>query len=245
MGNRYTSLTCRTTDQEGVAGTLRRHGRTAFVLPPIRGYIVVYDQECDNQDFDYVFTLSLMLSTELACLVFAVLNYDDDLLWYCLHSSGVLVDQYNSLPGYFDASTDTGPSGGDPEAICQALGKPESLQKLDRLLRNPDYVTATEHHEAIAQGLGLPIAIAQLSYSELVEEGFGNDELADNVLAISRADVAKVIPVETSPLPVDLEKEVRALVRRDRVISAIYLYRTATHCTLQEAHDYVLALKAR
>ena len=223
---------------------MRRHRRAALVLPAIGGYIVVYDQACDNQDFDEVYALSLTLSRELACLVFAVLNYDDDLLWYCLHSGGELVDQYNSFPGYFDASTEIGPSGGDPEALCRAFAKSESLPKLDKLLRNPDYVTATEHHQAIAEVLGLPITIAQLSYSELVGEGSGNDELADRVSALSRADVAKVVPVATVPLPVDLEKEVRALVHRAKVISAIYLYQTTTHCSLQEAHDYVLVLKA-
>ena len=86
---------------------------------------------------------------------------------------------------------------------------------------------------------------------------------ADPVLR-ARLDQARLSPNEIAPkdesiLLIDLapwaedfigqlfgiEKEVRALVRRDRVISAIYLYRTATHCTLQEAHDYVLALKAR
>ena len=226
-----------------MARILRHHQRVAFVLPPINGYVGVYDQECDNQDFDEISTLSVTLSTRLACLVFAVLNYDDDLLWYCLHSGCALVDQYNSFPGYFAASIDTGPSGGDPEALCRAFGKPESLRKLNKLLRNPNYVTATEHHEAIAEALDLPIALSQLSYSELVREGFDNDELADSVLAISRTDVAKVVSVELSPLPFDLEKEVRALVRRDKVMCAIYLYRATTHCSLQEAHDYVLALK--
>ena len=81
MGNHYTSLICRTTDQDGVADMLRRQRRVAFVLPPINGYVGVYDQECDNQDFDEISTLSVTLSTRLACLVFAVLNYDDDLLW--------------------------------------------------------------------------------------------------------------------------------------------------------------------
>ena len=243
MGNHYTSLTCLTTDQAAVADVLRRHQRAAFVLPPIKGCIVVYDQECDTPDFDEVSTLSMRLSTELACLVFAVLNYDADLLWSCLYSDGALVDQYNSFPGYLDVSIGTEPTGGDPEGLCRAFGKPESLWKLNKLLRNPDFITATEHHEAIANALDLPIAISQLSYSELVREGFGNDQLANTVLAISRTDVAKVVPVEPVPLSFDLEKEVRDLVRRDKVISAIYLYRATTDCSLQEAHDYVLALK--
>jgi hypothetical protein len=224
---------------------LRRHRRAAFVLPPIKGSIVVYDQACESQDFDELSALSATISTELACVVFAVLNYDDDMLWYCLHSGGVLVDQYNSFPGYFDALTDAGPSGGDPEELCRAFGKPEKLQELNELLRHPGYAPASEHHEAIAKALGLPIAASQLSYAELVCEGLGNGEPADSVLALSNVDVAKVVPVETVPMPFDLEEEVRALVNQDKVISAIYLYRTTIHCSLREAHDYVLALKPR
>jgi hypothetical protein len=72
-----------------------------------------------------------------------------------------------------------------------------------------------------------------------------DDEQTDRVVALSRADITEVVPAETVPLPFDLEEEVRALVNQDKVISAIYLYRTTIHCSLREAHDYVLALKPR
>ena len=50
--------------------------------------------------------LGTRLSLEFGCPVLAVLNHDDDILWYQLFENGKLADEYDSTPGYFDATAE-------------------------------------------------------------------------------------------------------------------------------------------
>jgi hypothetical protein len=159
MGNFYTNFTLRGPSQQAVADALA--GRSAFVTPAKDGSIVVYDEQSDQQD-QYVITgLAASLSQEFDCPVLAVLNHDDDILWYQLYLGGELADEYDSSPGYFNEFADRSePSGGDAEKLCNAFGATDVLA-VERVLRKPSfadggYTFAVKRHADLARALGIP-----------------------------------------------------------------------------------------
>src|SRR5262245_28249420 len=99
MGNFYTNYTLRGPSQQAVAAALS--GRTAIVTPASNGAVVVFDEESDSQDSHAIAQLGAHLSQTLNCPVLAVLNHDDDILFYQLYEGGAQTDQYCSAPGYF------------------------------------------------------------------------------------------------------------------------------------------------
>ncbi|HEY3857252.1 MAG TPA: hypothetical protein VGO67_22950 [Verrucomicrobiae bacterium] len=157
MGSFYVNYTICHTDAPVVAKALA--GRSAFVTPAQNGCVVAYDAESDNQDQAIVMELGLILSSELECAVLAVLNHDDDLLWYQLFSNGDIEDEYDSSPGILES--DSGgeietPSGGDARKLC-ATFRSNAAAKVQAILSDTkNYVFALERHAALVRALGLP-----------------------------------------------------------------------------------------
>src|SRR5215469_9709716 len=123
MGHFYVNYTLRGPDQKSVAAVLA--GRSAIVSPIQDNCVVVFDKESEEQDNKIIAELASWLSGQLSCPLLAVMNHDDDVLWYQLYLNGELVDEYNSTPGYFDDSGDeeialAGPKGGDAKKLCSA-----------------------------------------------------------------------------------------------------------------------------
>lgn len=54
--------------------------------PTFGEYTVVWPAESEKQDQQLIDRLGLFFSTKLACPVLAVLNHDDDILWYGLYA---------------------------------------------------------------------------------------------------------------------------------------------------------------
>lgn len=121
MGTFYTNITLNTSDVNAVIAYLHQHNRTAYVANPHTGYIVVYDSETESQDEELLTDLSERLSRQLACVAFAVLNHDDDVLMYWLYNTGTLLDHYNLDPGYFEDNA-LPPQGGDADLLCRLFG---------------------------------------------------------------------------------------------------------------------------
>ena len=88
MGSSYTNVTVRHERVEDVVAALRSRGRSAFVSPPERGCVVVFDAVTEEQDAAELEWLALQLSKRLGCAALAVLVHDDDLLYYVLFESG-------------------------------------------------------------------------------------------------------------------------------------------------------------
>ena len=159
MGNFYTNYTLRGPSQQSVAKTLT--GRSAIVAPARDGYVVVFDEESEQQDQGVINALAARLSREFGCPVLAVLNHDDDLLWYQLHVDGELADEYDSSPGYFDPSAEpSDPSGGDAHRLCSAFGA-SNVAEVESVLRKSSfdedgYVFAVERHTDLFRALGIP-----------------------------------------------------------------------------------------
>ncbi len=179
MGNFYVNYTVKGPDQKAVATAMK--GRNAIVTPVQNGCIVVYDEESDEQDLDTISHLASQLSHRFECPLLAVLNHDDDILWYQLFLNGELVDQYNSCPSYFDVETDpAGPEGGDPDKLCSVFGLGD-VASVESILRKSSfdedgYPFAFMRHEALVQALGLSLYAVGNSYAS-----FDYDEFPDGL----------------------------------------------------------------
>jgi len=159
MVNFYTNYTLRGPSQQAVAAALA--GRSAIVTPEQDGCVVIFDEQSDDQDSAVIAALASRLSRELRCPVLAILNHDDDIFWYHLYLSGELADEYDSSPGYFDASAEpSAPAGGDAQKICSAFGV-ASVAEVESILRKSSfdeggYTFAFERHADLARALGIP-----------------------------------------------------------------------------------------
>lgn len=159
MGNFYTNYTLRGPSQQAVAAALAE--RSAIVTQAQDNCVVVFDEASDDQDQKIITKLASQLSRDLRCPVLAVLNHDDDIFWYQLYLSGKLADEYDSSPGYFDASAEpSAPTGGDAHKLCTAFGV-SSVAEVENILRKSSfdeggYTFAVERHADLARSLGIP-----------------------------------------------------------------------------------------
>lgn len=144
------------------------------------GSVVVFDEQSDEQDTEVIGEVAKHLSRECNCAVWAVLNHDDDVLWYQLYVGGELVDEYDSSPGYFDATEASAPKGGDAQKLCSAFGA-SNVAAVDRVLRTPvvgGYLYAMQRHDDLVDLLGIPSFGVGSGYDSVAagEETDGLDE---------------------------------------------------------------------
>ena len=181
MGNFYVNYTLRGVTQDAVAKALA--GRTCIVSPSANDTVVAFDEESDDQDQQVISLLASELSRKLRCSVIAVLNHDDDILWYQLYKDGELLDEYDSSPGYFDASAEpSAPVGGDAEKLCAAFGS-EKTEDVARILRksafdDDGYTFAFERHDDLVSALGISAFGVGTAYAS-----FESDELPEGLSA--------------------------------------------------------------
>jgi hypothetical protein len=163
MGSFYTSHIVRGPSQSQVLAWLKE--RPAYVSVTQGGTTVVLDAACESQDGEELAELAAGLSAQFKCPVLALLNHDDDILYYELHESGKKTDEYNSSPGFFgEGESEAGPSGGDAARLAKAFGVTDSAP-IEAALRNPGYVFAMERHRDLAAALGLPEFSVGLGYT--------------------------------------------------------------------------------
>lgn len=185
MGNFYTNITLRGSNQDSIVEFLTQQKRRAFVSPTVGECTVVYDEECESQDTRILEELAANLSRQFNCPALAVLNHDDDILWYRLFDAGQPLDEYNSSPDYFDGDEDESPlpKGGDVRRLCRAFKAEQSVTEVERVLRavDEDYVFSSERHEDLFKALGIPTFSVGCGYNYLQEgdlpEGLDSDSL--------------------------------------------------------------------
>lgn len=184
MGNFYTNYTVRGPSQRAVASALA--GRSALVTPAQDGCVVVFDESSEDQDHDAIGELAARLARQFLCPVLAVVNHDDDILWYRLYQSGALIDQYDSCPDYFDPEADpAGPSGGDAQKLCAAFAA-DGVAEVEVVLRksgldDDGYTFEVERHAELVRLLGLPAFAVGAGYHYVsqgeVPEGLTAEEI--------------------------------------------------------------------
>lgn len=189
MGNFYVNVTLRGAQQDQIAGHLGGLPCDAYVSPTVGGVTTVCEALCDSQDDAHIRTFAGALSERFRCPALAVLNHDDDVLWYGLYQAGVLDHEYNSAPDFFEddlfgldedlEADDDGisvPEGGDAAVLCAAFGPAADPAAVETVLRALDdesgYVFAFERHEALARALTLPGFVVCSGYRSLERGDF-------------------------------------------------------------------------
>jgi len=168
MGSFYTSHVVHGASQPQILAWLKQ--RPAYVSVTHGRTTVVLDAACESQDGEELAALASDLSTQFKCPVLALLNHDDDILYFELYENGEKTDEYDSSPGYFgEGDPEAGPAGGDAARLAKIFGVADSAP-IEATLRNPDYVFAMERHRDLAAALGLPEFSVGLGYT-YVEAG--------------------------------------------------------------------------
>jgi hypothetical protein len=155
VGNSYTNITLTGAGAAATVRELTTLGRTAFVAEQPRG-CVVYDRQCEEQDTQVLAALAEHLATRLATPAFAVLNHDDDILWFQLYDGADLVAEYANRGG----------PATNVRALCRTLGRPEAVLRVWLLLRLP-FVFQIGRHQRLARGLGLSEAAVGFGFRYL------------------------------------------------------------------------------
>lgn len=170
MGNFYVNYTIRGVSQADAAAAMA--GRRAIIPPALGDAVVIFDKASDKQDEAVISKLAGKLSVELSKPVLAVLNHDDDILWYQLLVTGQIADQYNSCPDYFTFAgrgKAKGPTGGNAERLCAAFGSDQAA-RVEQILRKPDgYVFEFERHADLVEALHLPTFAVGASFNTFAE----------------------------------------------------------------------------
>jgi hypothetical protein len=159
MGNFYTNYTLKGPSQQTVASAMA--GRKAIVTTDYNGCVMVFDAQSDTQEAEVISDLASRLSHQFACPLLAILNHDDDILWFQLYESGKVTDEYDSTPGYFDGGEEPAtPTGGDAGRLCSifGFGDPATVESILRkpLFDEEGYAFAFERHADLVNALGLP-----------------------------------------------------------------------------------------
>ena len=168
MGNFYTNCAIRGVATEEVVGFFEETGRSGVVVPERDGWVVVCPEETEAQHPVVIEAFAKEISGRLGCVVFAVLNHDDDVLAYWLARDGVLLDRYVSDPGALEGGEEA-PEGGDAGVLCEAVGRPGARDEVEKILHppgdeDPFEYSAMLRHEALVEALGLPACTVGLGY---------------------------------------------------------------------------------
>jgi hypothetical protein len=189
MGHFYVNFSLRGPTQAALATALV--GRSAIVAPSRNGCVVVYDEEAEDQDVGVIAQLAIKLSGNLECAVLAVLNHDDDVLWYQLYDRGRLVDSYDSWPGYFEetAVPDASPRGGNSRALSEAFAS-NKVVDLESILRKPNaavegYGFAVDRHRDLVSALGLSEFAVGFGYRNVSKGSLPPGVLANDLIELS------------------------------------------------------------
>ena len=141
-------------------------------------FTVIFDKEMEDQDFASIHRFVKGMTDTLSCVGLVAVIHDDDVLFLTLVENGVVVDRYDSSPGYFDSEVShLPPKGGHAELICRHFRRPDSHHHLRQLLRAnliegdmPGIVGEKARYSAIASTIGLPDFCAHVTYSSIAGE---------------------------------------------------------------------------
>jgi hypothetical protein len=178
MGHFYVTTTVAGPSHAAIVHGLRQLHRKAYLAPTVGTYTVVYDAECNDQDTRVIHQCSALFSQTFACIVFTVLNHDDDRLIYRLYKNGQLLDTYDSNPERLRGHTSP-PMGGNAVLLCQTFQSPH-VADVEHTLHAPTVnhkhaFFAIERHERLAHLLALPAYSVGIGYTDIVDDNIAED----------------------------------------------------------------------
>jgi hypothetical protein len=185
MGSFYTSHTVHGPAQAQILDWLQ--DRPAYVSSTTDNAItIVLDEASESQDPAELAGLASGLSARFNCPVLALLNHDDDVLYFELYENGKKTDQYNSTPDFMGEEPDedeagdeaggdgrTPPSGGDATRLAAAFGGDAAA--VEAALRGTGFVLQVERHKALATALNIPGFAIGIGYHYAAAKDYPDD----------------------------------------------------------------------
>jgi hypothetical protein len=161
MGASSTNLQVKSDKQEEVITHLKSIIKSrAYVSTPNNGWIAIYDETSDRC-LDEAYQIAEKLSLSLLTTVFVFSVYDSDIYFYAFYENGVLLDEYNSDPEYFDGfgrfETSLEESlrlKGSPPLIIKYCRDGTTLEYIKNILYE-EYILADELPAKFAELLGI------------------------------------------------------------------------------------------
>ena len=114
---------------------------SAYVSPEKGGWVTVYDESSEKQDEAVLTRIAAGLSRELHTAVFGFLVHDSDIAAYWLYQDGMLADQFNSAPDYFDDDIDDETRDclrGNPEVLLPLCLTGTTSAQIEAVIQAPD-----------------------------------------------------------------------------------------------------------
>ncbi len=164
MGEFYGSIHVRTADRDAVrtalAAVMRSKRSQSLLAPTLNGWTTIYP-ELNGQDA----SISKALARKLSSDIVHVLVHDGDLFAYCVYRAGKLLDEYNSIPDYFEPVSPRKKKrfAGRPERYKDLLDSDADVAELQRLLAD-DTIGASEALHRFAEVLHLPNVLTAYEY---------------------------------------------------------------------------------
>jgi len=137
MGSFWTAIHVLTEDSKAVVKAAEQLGiGPAYVLPHQSRWTSLYPEATEAQDESLLRSTAEKVSRETGADAIAVLVHDSDTLSYYLARAGVVVDEYDSDPGYF-AGEDLPPRGGEVSLLLPLCRPGVDVEELQRRLHEP------------------------------------------------------------------------------------------------------------
>jgi hypothetical protein len=113
----------------------------ALVSPARAGWITVYVEAAENQDFSLLRSFGQHLSRQLETVAYATMVHDGDVFFYYLAENGRRVDEYDSDPDYFGPVDPAEKEQllGDARAFLKYCAPGVTLRKVEGIL-HPDFL---------------------------------------------------------------------------------------------------------
>ncbi len=135
MGTFFTNIHVKSDNKKAVQDALLTiEAVPAYVSKPDNGWISVFAYETESQDEESMKRICAGLSEHTKSGVIGTTNHDSDIFLYVLAENGVVVDEYNSCPGYFEGGDDP-PSGGDAPRLVKYCVAGTDVSELENILR--------------------------------------------------------------------------------------------------------------
>ncbi len=160
-----------------------------LVSPSINGWVSIYDSYGDWQ-VPEVGDWAEQLSREMKTAALLFIVHDSDILLYQAYDSGVLLDEYQSIPDYWGDVTEEEKMrlAGKPDVLAGLAGKPDKKDVIASLLKADNFTFADDQLEALSRELG--ISNTSFSYAYIA------DLIGTKPLSIAGLDGFKLLVYE-------------------------------------------------
>lgn len=140
-------------------------------------WTTLYEEQASSQDDNIIKRLAKGFSASLNAPCIAFLVHDSDIACYWLYDEGKLLDEFNSMPDYFDedvSDSERKQLQGRPEVFLRYCQPGVDLDEVKNVLHgNPTF--ADDTIAQLAQMLGIDEELALSTYGDEEGEEFGED----------------------------------------------------------------------